>query len=320
MKASRGKNGIRLLERCGKVNIYLCLWHFEDSQVSFFDASSPSELKLGRTLMRKNILWAAASLLVSGCASWQLNYNTEEVAGTVERLIKDQIVLNLGRFLVDPQTIPTQVAIPTGSVTTTNQLSASWTDPLSRTLVATQQFVRSATPSITGIGASTYAASTITSGANNQASQNWALSPIGDADPLRRLRALYRYATSAPGANLCREYPLMLTSVPTQAGANSIPAAFNDAPKGGDVEAWKSATDADVSAVYSQYLRTFPDGKHKDAARWRQEQIKEGKKLEGEELVWRNAILNDSANSYETFLKTEKKVPIKPIWTVLVDA
>ena len=168
--------------------------------------------------MRTNLLILSkilAACTLTGCASGQLNYNTEDLAGTVDKLIKDQIVANIVRFVQDPNTIPAQVAIPAGSVTTVNQVSASWADPLSKALTATQTLIKSAAPSLTGTSTSVLASSTLTPSVNNQASQNWSLSTISVAEPLRRIRALYRYITNAPNSDICREYPLPVTSYPT---------------------------------------------------------------------------------------------------------
>ena len=153
----------------------------------------------------------AVSATITGCASTQLNYNALDLAGTVDKLVINQIVENIAKFLDQPSAIPAQVAIPSGSVTTTTQAGFNWGLPITKAVTATDQFVRSASPSVTAIGSTVAATSMLTPNASDQWSQNWALSPLLDADQMRRLGALYRYVTHPDEANLCRDYPLIAT-------------------------------------------------------------------------------------------------------------
>lgn len=50
----------------------------------------------------------AACLLVCGCASTQLNYNTADLASSLNSLTKRQIFFNLAQALTDPEFVPSQ--------------------------------------------------------------------------------------------------------------------------------------------------------------------------------------------------------------------
>jgi hypothetical protein len=146
---------------------------------------------------------ALAVLVLSfagACASTQLNYNALDLSGTVDDLLTNQIVYNLGRFWVDSYANPSQASIPSGSIGTTNQASASLSAPLNTAVTETNQAATAAgavIPSITRVSTGVLASTTITPSLNNQATQSWSLSPNTDSDQERRLRALYRFATRA---------------------------------------------------------------------------------------------------------------------------
>jgi hypothetical protein len=155
-------------------------------------------------------------LLVLGCASGQLNYNTLDVAGTIDDLLTSQVIYNLARFLDNPSGNPAQVSIGSGSVTTTNGASLTLAAPLTTAVTATSTAATAAgaiLPAITRSTSGLAGAFSLTPGATNQASQNWALTTDTDSDQERRLRALYRYATRATSLkHLCKEYALIATS------------------------------------------------------------------------------------------------------------
>jgi hypothetical protein len=164
---------------------------------------------------RRTIVITLIGCSLGACASTQLNYNTLDLASTVDNLLTSQIVFNLGRFLVDPYANPAQVSIPSGSVTTTNQGSLTGVTPVNTAATATLQSATAAgavLPAITSVVTNSVASATITPSVGNQASQNWTLMTDTDSDQERRLRALYRYATHATSEkDLCTEYPLIVT-------------------------------------------------------------------------------------------------------------
>jgi hypothetical protein len=68
--------------------------------------------------MFRRLFCAAIALLGSGCASTQLNYNTADLANSLNSLAKKQIFFNLGQALTDPEFVPSQVTISIGTAQT----------------------------------------------------------------------------------------------------------------------------------------------------------------------------------------------------------
>jgi hypothetical protein len=132
---------------------------------------------------RHHILFAA--LLLGGCASAQLNFNTVDVTSSFADLMTRQVLANLSRYIDDPEALPAQADIAAGTVQTSNSVTPAITGPL------TQSIAFGATGAITSsavTGAST------TGTFSDAWQQNWNLAPITDANTLRNLRAIYRYA------------------------------------------------------------------------------------------------------------------------------
>jgi hypothetical protein len=136
-----------------------------------------------------------ASVFLASCASLQLNYNTLDVSSSVADLYTRQVLVNLSRFIDEPEALPSQADLSAGTIQTSNSVTPSLTAPLSKTLTWN------------GSGALT------TQGINNTGlsisaadgwQQNWNVSPLSDANTLRNLRAVYRYAVFR--TNLISEY------------------------------------------------------------------------------------------------------------------
>jgi hypothetical protein len=152
-------------------------------------------------LLPRPISVIACALFLTGCASAQLNYNTLDIAESVGSLYVRQALINLSRTIDNPTSIPSQIEIAAGSVQTSNSITPSINEPLTKAI----------TSSGTGAVTSTVlAGSALNIGASNGWQQNWTISPITDGDNLRNLRALYRYVVV--GSNLREEYrpPLSL--------------------------------------------------------------------------------------------------------------
>ena len=133
--------------------------------------------------------------LVGGCASTQLTYNTVDVASSFTDLYTRQVLSNLSTYIDQPNALPSQTDITAGTVQTSNSVTPSGTTPLSKTLTANGVGVLSST-SLAGSG--------LTVSASDSWQQNWNILPISDANTLRNLRAIYRYAVY--GSNLFSEY------------------------------------------------------------------------------------------------------------------
>lgn len=150
--------------------------------------------------------WAAATL--GGCASTQLNENTLNVASTTESLQTQQVLYNISKFADNADTVPDQAEISSGTIATTNSAAPS----------LSYSFARAAgTTSNAMVGLGTSGLRTVSKGFmipfTDQWTQSWAIQPINDGDDLRRLRALYRYASTNALADLA-SYPRIMMANP----------------------------------------------------------------------------------------------------------
>jgi hypothetical protein len=176
----------------------------------------------------------AASVLVCGCASTQLNYNTADLASSLNSLTKRQIFFNLAQALADPEFVPSQATISVGTATTLNAVTPSVSVPLGMPVVT---MARDGTGRFAGSQFSTQVTSPMptlgvqmTDGWN----QSWTMVPINSAPQLRRLRALYQYATGTmPRQDNSRD--LTLEEAERQFMCEYPAQAFNVSPTGGNV-------------------------------------------------------------------------------------
>jgi hypothetical protein len=168
-------------------------------------------------------LLVAVALAGGGCASTQLNYNTLDLGSTVDQLLNEQVIHNLSNFIDNPAAIPAQIVINSGTATTANTLSASYFDPLTKALTLATTIPPSGAQTVAKT--SVDASKSLTLGGNNVATQNWAFEPIHDADQLRRLYTLYRFAVLGNDnviaqRQLIQDYPLHYIT-PTDSGGNA---------------------------------------------------------------------------------------------------
>jgi hypothetical protein len=61
-------------------------------------------------------------VFLSGCASTQLNYNTLDVARSVESIYTRQALANLSKYIDEPNAIPSQLDLLQGTVQTSNSI------------------------------------------------------------------------------------------------------------------------------------------------------------------------------------------------------
>jgi hypothetical protein len=212
-----------------------------------------------------------------GCASTQLNYNTLNLARSLDELNSHQIYFNLEQIAIDEYATPSQAGIAAGTATTTNSISPTLMAPLGTATTVTSSLATAATNSVanavtngttntvantltstttgtqtnavmsnpsgavisstntvstavanatsnavtnagnssttntatngntttnTGTGAVTHGNKSLSLAFTDNWSQSWTLNPAADADELRRLRALYRYALGKTEVNI----------------------------------------------------------------------------------------------------------------------
>jgi hypothetical protein len=145
--------------------------------------------------MSLRLISIALCLLVCGCASTQLNYNTADLASSLNSLTKRQIFFNLAQAMTDPEFVPSQATISIGTAQTLNAVTPSISVPLGLPMITT---ARDGTGRFAGTQFSTQVTSPtptlgvqMTDGWN----QSWTMVPLNSAPQLRRLRALYQYVT-----------------------------------------------------------------------------------------------------------------------------
>ena len=138
---------------------------------------------------------SVAFLAASGCASTQLNYNTADLASSLNSLTKRQIFFNLAQAVTDPEFVPSQATISIGTAQTVNSVSPTVSVPVGLPVVTTAR-------TGAGPGAGSFFSTQVTSPTPTLGvqfvdawNQSWTMTPINSATQLRRLRTLYQYAT-----------------------------------------------------------------------------------------------------------------------------
>jgi hypothetical protein len=143
------------------------------------------------------------ALLLSGCASTQLNYNTLDIASSVEGLYTRQALDNLSKYIDEPNSIPSQIDVLQGTVQTTATVTPSINLPTTHSITDTAARTGAA---LTSTHTSVLAGAAGTLSASDAWQQNWNVVPLSDANTLRNLRALYRYVVYPDVSLLKTEY------------------------------------------------------------------------------------------------------------------
>jgi hypothetical protein len=147
--------------------------------------------------MRRAILLIGLLPTLSGCATHlALRDDTVRVSNTLTDLQYKQILDNVARFHDDPDTVPSFVVTSAGTVAVNDQTGAG----VSPTYAPTLPF------SLQGGGALPILTLLFPFSAQRTAAENWSLTPITDADNLRRLRCAYRLLVmgeAAPNYDFC---------------------------------------------------------------------------------------------------------------------
>lgn len=133
---------------------------------------------------------AAICIGLAGCSTQQLRTTHLEVTSTISDLYTQQALLNLGRTVGDPWYIPSQTSLVTGQVQTSNSLTPTVAVPVARQL--TDGLSIAANGDRTLSSGTLRTPSTLSMAASQLWQQNWATSPIVNAQKLTHLRALYR--------------------------------------------------------------------------------------------------------------------------------
>jgi hypothetical protein len=133
--------------------------------------------------MRRAMLLIGLLPTLSGCATHLvLRDDTLRVSNTLTDLQYEQILDNVARFHDDPDTVPSFAVTSAGTVAVNDQTGAGLSPTYSPTLTFAQQ----------GGGALPILSLLFPFSAQRTAAENWSLTPVTDADNLRRLRCAYR--------------------------------------------------------------------------------------------------------------------------------
>jgi hypothetical protein len=187
----------------------------------------------------RQLVCIGVCFLSFGCASSQLNYNTADLASSLNSLMKRQIFFNLAQALTDPEFVPSQVTISIGTAQTANSVTPSLSVPLgaptatiSRSTAGAGAFRNGA--QYTSQFTTTYP--TLGVQVVDAWNQTWTMVPANSSNQVGRLRLLYQYATGtmprrdrsrelteaeAEQRFLC-EYPMQALAVSASPAGNVI--------------------------------------------------------------------------------------------------
>jgi hypothetical protein len=133
--------------------------------------------------MRRAILLIGLLPTLSGCATQlALRDDTVRTSNTLTDLQYKQVLDNVARFQDDPDTVPSFAVTTAGTVAVNDQTGAGVSPTYSPTLPFSLQ----------GGGALPILSLLFPFSAQRTAAENWSLTPVTDADNLRRLRCAYR--------------------------------------------------------------------------------------------------------------------------------
>src|SRR5258708_4771977 len=149
-------------------------------------------------MMRRAMLLIGLLPTLSGCTHVALRNDTVKTTNTLTDLQYQQVLDNVARFQDNPDTIPSFAIVNAGTVSISDQKSAGVSPTYSPTLTFTQQ----------GGGALPILSLLFPFSAQRSVTENWSLTPITDADNLRRLRCAYRLLVmgeATPNYDFCRK-------------------------------------------------------------------------------------------------------------------
>jgi hypothetical protein len=144
--------------------------------------------------------WAFLLLMLvssSGCTHMALQRDTVRTSGTLADLQYLQVLDNLARFHAHPDTMPSASTLSAGTVSLNDQASAGFSPTYAPTLTFAQQG-----------GGPVILQMLFPFTGQRSLTENWSLSPVTDADNLRRLRCAYRLLVmgdETPNAEYCRK-------------------------------------------------------------------------------------------------------------------
>ncbi len=148
--------------------------------------------------MRRSVLLIALLSTLSGCTHIALQKDTLRTTSTLADLQFQQVLDNVARFHDNPDTVPSFAVATAGTVSVADTTGAGVSPTYSPTLTFANQ----------GGGALPILSLLFPFTAQRAVTENWSLTPITDADNLRRLRCAYRLLVmgkATPNYDFCRK-------------------------------------------------------------------------------------------------------------------
>jgi hypothetical protein len=159
---------------------------------------APFRCESEAAMIRATLLIGLLSGL-SGCATHvALRNDTVRTTNTLTDLQYQQVLDNVARFHADPDTVPSFAVANAGTVSVADSVGAGVSPTYSPTLTLAQQ----------GGGALPILSLLFPLTSSRAVTENWSLTPITDADNLRRLRCAYRLMVmgeATPNYEFCRK-------------------------------------------------------------------------------------------------------------------
>jgi hypothetical protein len=147
-------------------------------------------------MMRRAVLLIGLLSALNGCTHIALRNDTVKTTSTLVDLQFQQVLDNVARFHCNPDTVPSFAVTTAGIVSILDTTGAGVSPTYSPTLTSAQQ----------GGGALPILSLLFPLTASRAVTENWSLTPITDADNLRRLRCAYRLLVmgeAAPNYEFC---------------------------------------------------------------------------------------------------------------------
>lgn len=148
--------------------------------------------------MSRDVLFIGLLSTLSGCATHRaLRDDTVNTTNTLTDLQYQQVLDNVARFHANPDTVPSFAVASAGTVSIADTAGAGVSPTYSPTLTSALQ----------GGGALPILSLLFPLTTSRAVTENWSLTPITDADNLRRLRCAYRLLVmgeATPNYEFCR--------------------------------------------------------------------------------------------------------------------
>jgi hypothetical protein len=148
--------------------------------------------------MLRAVLFIGLLSLLSGCTHVTLRNDTVRTTNTLTDLYYQQVLDNLARFQDNPDTVPSFAVTTAGTVSILDTTGAGISPTYAPTLTLANQ----------GGGALPILTLLFPFSAQRAVTENWSVTPITDADNLRRLRCAYRLVVmgeATPNYEFCRK-------------------------------------------------------------------------------------------------------------------